>query len=60
MQKMHTKIVSPKGDRLNWTPLKEVKPVLLNAPLTKGRMLSSDELDKVKKKNLVSKNILIP
>lgn len=26
-----------KGDRLNWTPLKEVKPVKLNNNLTKGK-----------------------
>jgi hypothetical protein len=33
--------VTPKGDRLNWTPLQEVKPVVLNPELTQGHKLDN-------------------
>lgn len=35
-----------KGGRLNWTPLKEVRPVPLTKQNTKGRQLSSKDLSK--------------
>ncbi len=38
------KKVAPKGDRLNWTPLKELKPVLLSNLQVKGRVLTSADL----------------
>jgi hypothetical protein len=33
--------VAAKGDRLNWIPLKEVKPVKLSSVLVKGHILTS-------------------
>jgi len=36
----HRKKIAPKGDRLNWTPLKEVKPVKISALQIKGRVVS--------------------
>ena len=46
----HSKSLS-KGDRLNWTPLKEVHSVPLTKENTKGRRLSSEELAKEKESN---------
>jgi hypothetical protein len=58
--KNHTKAVASKGERLKWTPLKEVKQVPLTASLTKGRLLTSMDLKKVNKAHSSSNNILIP
>jgi hypothetical protein len=33
-----------KGDRLNWTPIKELKPVKLSALLIEGHVLTVTEL----------------
>ncbi len=39
----HRKVAS-KGDRLNWTPLKDVKSVQLNKNLIKGKQVTSKDL----------------
>lgn len=41
-----------KGDRLNWTPLREVTTVRLNETLTKGR--------RVEKVSVNKKKLLVP
>lgn len=48
-----------KGDRLNWTPLNEVKPIPLNDTTLKGKRLSDKDL---KTRNLISNRgfILVP
>ena len=35
-----------KGNRLNWTALKDVKPVKLTPEVLKGKALSNRDLDK--------------
>jgi len=51
------KRVAAKGDRLNWTPLKEVKPVQLSFVQVKGHVLTSA----LKAKNAQSsKSLLVP
>jgi len=52
--------ITSKGDRLNWTPLKEVKPVLLKTNLNTGRWLSAVDLKKVAHANNTTLNYLIP
>lgn len=42
---LHKKI-APKGDRLNWTPLKSVKSVQLEKNLAKGKQVSLKDLQK--------------
>lgn len=38
------KKITPKGERLGWTPLKEVKPVVITAELMKaGRAIVSND-----------------
>ena len=48
-----------KGDRLNWTPLSEAKPVSLDESTLKGKRLSSKDL---KSRNLISNRefVLVP
>jgi hypothetical protein len=38
--------IASKGDRLNWAPLKDVRPVQLNKNLTKGKEITSKDLRK--------------
>lgn len=47
-----------KGDRLNWTPLKDVKPVKLNADTIKGKVV--DVCAKTQQKNQEKPKLLIP
>ncbi len=54
-QKNFTQKAPSKGDRLNWTPLRDVKPVVLNKELTKGR-----RLDNVISNNSHPANFLVP
>ena len=49
-----------KGDRLRWTPLKEVSSVRLSSDLTKGKPLTSNDLTNIRKPNLGSKNFFVP
>lgn len=51
------KVGTRKGDRLNWTPLKEVKRVCLRACRCSGIRLSQEELAKI---NHGQTSILIP
>ena len=48
--------LATKGDRLNWTPLKDVKPVQLNKTLTKGKQLTTKDLSK----SIATRKILVP
>jgi hypothetical protein len=59
--KAHTsqRKVASKGDRLNWTPLKEVKPVQLNKHLIKGKMVTSKDLSE-SLPSKASRKILVP
>lgn len=36
--------VPSKGDRLKWTPLRELKPVKLTSDLVKGKVLTERDL----------------
>lgn len=54
----YTVKVAPKGDRLNWTPLKDVKPVVLRPELTEGRMLDN-KLNNLQK-NTAGLNLFVP
>lgn len=45
-----------KGDRLNWTPLKDVQSVHLNEQLTKGKRVKSS----VKKESGSKSFLLVP
>lgn len=47
-----------KGDRLNWTPLKDVKPVKLNADTIKGRVIDVKVVPQ--RKNQEKPKLLIP
>lgn len=51
--KKHIKGVPSKGDRLKWTPLKEVKSIRLTPDLIKGKAV-------FKKINTASHNVLVP
>lgn len=44
--KKYTERVVSKGDRLNWVPLQNVKPVVLNDALIQGRKLSTSNTSK--------------
>lgn len=59
-QKNLKKGVVAKGDRLNWTPLKDVKSVRLTSSLTKGRLLTARDLSKARRSKNVSLNVLVP
>lgn len=51
------KRVVAKGDRLNWTPLKDVKPVRLSSVQVRGHVLTAD----LKAKSTQSsKSLLVP
>jgi len=47
-----------KGDRLNWTPLKEVKPVKLSADTIRGKVV--DVKVDAQRKNQEKPKLLIP
>ncbi len=47
-----------KGDRLNWTPLKDVKPVRLNADTIRGKVV--DVQVEARRKNQEKPKLLIP
>ncbi len=47
-----------KGERLKWTPLKDVRRVKLTRQLTTGRQLTSTELSK--SKNVKKTKFLVP
>ncbi len=53
--KTQRKRVAAKGDRLNWTPLKDVKPVKLSGLNVKGRVVVITKDSKAK-----SAKILVP
>ena len=48
--------IATKGDRLNWTPLKDVKPIQLNKKLTKGKQLTIKDLSK----SIATRKVLVP
>jgi hypothetical protein len=50
---------TPKGVRMNWQPLNEVKPVKLSSNMTNGKFVCEKEL-KNRNNNSDSKNILVP
>jgi hypothetical protein len=50
------KSLRSKGDRLNWTPLKEVKSVRLNDKLTQGKRVKLEAVKQNPKKN----TLLVP
>ncbi|WP_157986660.1 hypothetical protein [Chitinophaga alhagiae] len=52
------KKIVPKGDRLNWPSLTEVKPVVLTPELTNGKLLSASDL--AKRTNTSAINVLVP
>jgi len=54
----HRKVAS-KGDRLNWTPLKDVKSVHLNKNLVKGKMVTSKDLHE-SLPSIATRKILVP
>lgn len=54
----HKKVAS-KGDRLNWTPLKEVKPVKLNKKLIKGKQVTLNDLRK-SLPSIAGRKVLVP
>ena len=54
----HRKIAS-KGDRLNWTPLKDVKPVQLNKNLIKGKQVTSKDL-RESSPSISTRKVLVP
>lgn len=45
------KELQSKGDRLNWSPLKESKPVKLTSDLLQGKKLTSADLKERSSKN---------
>ena len=49
-----------KGDRLNWTPLKDIKPIKLNDDLTKGRRLNDRVLDNRSHQKSPNRDLLVP
>lgn len=51
---------TPKGDRLNWTTLKEVQPIKLCKDLTVGKPLTTRDLSSRNNNNTFPKNILVP
>lgn len=50
------KRVVAKGDRLNWTPLKDLKPVMLSSVQAKGHVLTMADL---KAKNAQTSNVIL-
>ncbi len=51
--------LAPKGVRLHWQPLSEVKPVKLSSHNTSGKFVCEKEL-KSRNNNSDPKNILVP
>ena len=51
--------LSPKGVRLHWQPLSDVKPVKLSSNMTTGKFVSEKEL-KNRNNNSNSISILVP
>lgn len=49
----------PKGDRLNWTPIKDVKPMPLNEDVIRGQKVDPKEFSP-SKGNTNKSNLLIP
>ena len=49
-----------KGDRLKWTPIKEIKPEKLMAPAFNGKLLSDLELEERKRRDSQNTNLLVP
>jgi len=52
-------VLTPKGVRLRWQPLKEVTPVKLSSNMTTGKFVSEKEL-KNRNHNSNSLNVLVP
>jgi hypothetical protein len=50
---------APKGVRMQWQPLKEVKPVRLSSNMASGRFVSEKEL-KSRNNNSDFLNVLVP
>ena len=59
LNKNTTSSQTPKGVRLHWQPLKEVKPVKLSSNMTGGRFVCEKEL-KNRNNNSDSLNTLVP
>jgi len=57
--RVRTKLAS-KGDRLNWTPLKDVKPLSLKISNSEGRWISEIELKVKARSQNGAFNYLIP
>jgi hypothetical protein len=53
------KKIASKGDRLNWTPLKDLKPVELNKKLIKGKQVSSKDFSKAIP-SFATRKVLVP
>ncbi len=51
--------LAPKGVRLHWQPLSEVKPVKLSSHITSGKFVCEKELNS-RNNNSDPKNILVP
>lgn len=49
-----------KGERLKWTPLKDVKPVILTPGVTQGKMLRPEAPSKAKASCSTSINLIVP
>ena len=60
LTKPRNKRGTSKGDRLNWTPLRDVKPVSLKAVLNKGHWLTAADLNKMAGGSNTPLNLLIP
>tara|TARA_R110000868_G_C10961540_1_gene768572 strand:- start:803 stop:988 length:186 start_codon:yes stop_codon:yes gene_type:complete len=57
--KLTTSPQTPKGVRLQWEPLNEVKPVKLSSTLTTGKFVSEKELTN-RNNNSSSKFVILP
>lgn len=49
-----------KGDRLNWTPLKDVKPVKLNDDLTRGKRVDRSSSSSRSQQTSHKRTLLVP
>jgi hypothetical protein len=56
----NSKKFAAKGDRLNWTPLKDVKPVRLTRASISGRFLTEKDLNASNNNKQIAGNIFIP
>ena len=56
--KIGKKRVESKGDRLNWMPMKDLKPVKLSAMDVKGQVLTFNDLKASRVQ--ISKVVLVP